>query len=90
MIQKRGLLVAKGANPNCQNNEGQTALHFAMVYNFFDLGAWLCDAEHGAGADDMIVNQWGMGPYDGLRPANAAATAGAQQKKRPKSARKTS
>ena len=62
------LLVAKGANPNHQNNQGQTPLHYAMTYNFFDLGAWLADAEKGAGADDQIANMYGLTAYDGLMP----------------------
>ena len=34
-----------------------------MVFNFFDLGAWLCDAERGAGADDQIENVHGLTAY---------------------------
>ena len=62
------LLVKKGSNPNHQNNQGQTPLHYAMTYNFFDLGAWLADSENGAGAGDQIVNTFGLTPYDGLNP----------------------
>ena len=62
------LLVKKGANPNPQHNQGQTPLHYAMTYNFFDLGAWLADAEKGAGADDTIANMYGLTAYDGLMP----------------------
>jgi len=40
-------------------------MHFAMAYNFYDLGSWLADPE-GAGADDSIENAAGFGPYDGL------------------------
>ena len=59
------LLCAKGANPNHQNHQGQTAAHYAMAYNFFDLGAWLLDPEKG-GASDEVENENGLGPYDGL------------------------
>ena len=35
------LLVAKGANPDHQNAQGHTALHFAMSFRFYELGGWL-------------------------------------------------
>ena len=56
----------KGGNPNHQNGQGHTALHFAMTYGFFELGAWLTDADKGAGADDSITNKNNLTPYDGL------------------------
>jgi CheY-like chemotaxis protein/alpha-beta hydrolase superfamily lysophospholipase len=59
------LLCTKGANPNHQNHQGQTAAHYAMAYNFFDLGAWMLDPEKG-GASDEVENENGLGPYDGL------------------------
>ena len=61
------VLVAKGANVNHQNRGGQTAAHYAMAYNFFDLGAWLLDPDKG-GASDEIENEHGLGAYDGLEP----------------------
>jgi ankyrin repeat protein len=61
-------LCSKGANANHQNNQGQTAAHYAMSYNFFDLGAWLLDPENGPGASDDIQNKFGLGPYDGINP----------------------
>lgn len=59
------LLVKKGANPDHQNKQGQTAGHYAMAYNFFDLGAWLLDPEKGGGRDD-VENMYNLTPYDGL------------------------
>jgi hypothetical protein len=60
------LLLNKGANVNHQNKQGQTALHYAMEYNYFDFGTWLTDADAGAGADDTLENQFQLSPYDGL------------------------
>jgi len=62
------LLIKKGANPNHQNNQGQTALHYAMAYNFYELGAWLADPQDGAGANDQLLNMYDLNPYDGLSP----------------------
>lgn len=59
------LLLRKGANPNHQNRAGCTALHYAMEYGFYDLGAWLADPSKGGAADD-IVNKAGLSPYDGI------------------------
>lgn len=61
------LLMAKGANPNHQNKQGQTPGHFAVAYQFYDFASWLFDAEGGAG-NDLFVNVHGLGPYDGLSP----------------------
>ncbi|KDO31888.1 hypothetical protein SPRG_03104 [Saprolegnia parasitica CBS 223.65] len=58
-------LLSKGANPNHQNKQGQTAGHYAMAYNFFDLGAWLLDPDKGGGRDDL-PNMHGLTAYDGL------------------------
>ena len=63
------LLLEVGANPNHQNNLGNTALHYAMTYGFYELGSWLVDAEIGAGADDTLLNVHGLGVYDGLEPS---------------------
>ncbi|RHY59605.1 hypothetical protein DYB34_002793 [Aphanomyces astaci] len=62
-------LVSKGANPNHQNKQGQSAGHYAMAYSFFDLGAWLLDPDKGGGRDDL-VNIHGLTAYDGLSPAS--------------------
>lgn len=62
------LLVEKGANPNHQNRQGQTSGHFANSYGFWDLLSWLFDPE-GAGADDTLLNRFGLGVYDGLSAA---------------------
>ena len=52
-----------------QNKQGNTALHFAMSYQFYDpLGSWLTDPEQGAGADDSLMNKFELGVYDGLAP----------------------
>eukprot|EP00750_Incisomonas_marina_P020529 INCI4048.3.p1 GENE.INCI4048.3~~INCI4048.3.p1 ORF type:complete len:2134 (-),score=426.39 INCI4048.3:1814-8215(-) len=59
-------LLEKGANPSHQNNQGQTALHYAMTYGFYELGSWLVDGVEGAGANDTLENKFGLGPYDGL------------------------
>lgn len=42
-----------------------------MTYNFFELGAWMADSAEGAGADDSILNSFGLSPYDGLTPDDA-------------------
>lgn len=55
-------LMMKGANPNHQNHQGQTAAHFAIAYKFFDLSTWLFEN----GADDQLENKFGLSPYDGL------------------------
>jgi ankyrin repeat protein len=59
------LLVKKGANPDHQNKQGQTAGHYATAYQFFDFTEWLFSAEGGA-ANDQVENKHGLGPYDGL------------------------
>jgi len=59
------LLIQKGANPNHQNQQGQTAGHYALAYQFFDFSSWLFDST-GGGADDTIENKFGLGVYDGL------------------------
>ena len=61
------MLIDKGANPNHQNAQGQTALHYAMEYNYYDFGSWLADKESGAGARDDIHNMFDLSPYDGLQ-----------------------
>ena len=56
-----------GSRTRYLQQQGQTAAHYAMAYNFFDLGAWLLDPEKG-GASDEVENMHGLGPYDGLAP----------------------
>lgn len=51
-----------------QNKQGQTAGHYAVSYQFFDLSEWLFLQDgNGGGTDDTIVNKFGLGPYDGLQ-----------------------
>ena len=57
-------LMSKGANPNHQNNQGQTPAHFAVAYQFFDLSTWM----FANGASDTVENKFGLTPYDGLSP----------------------
>jgi len=59
------LLIKRGANVNHQNGNGNTALHYAMAYDpSGDVGEYLI----ANGADDMLENQWGLSPYDGIQP----------------------
>jgi CheY-like chemotaxis protein len=62
------LLVKKGGNPDHQNGQGQTAMHYSMSYGYTELGQWLVDPDGGA-ADDSLMNMHGLTPYDGLAPA---------------------
>ena len=55
-------LMSKGANPNHQNKQGQTAGHFAIAYKFYDLSQWLFEN----GGDDTVMNKDGLTAYDGL------------------------
>jgi len=57
-------LITKGANPNHQNKQGQTAPHFAIAYKFYDLSQWMFEN----GADDTLHNKFGLTAYDGLSP----------------------
>jgi hypothetical protein len=57
-------LISKGANPNHQNKQGQTAPHFAIAYKFYDLSQWMFEN----GADDTLHNKFGLTAYDGLSP----------------------
>ncbi|ETL37061.1 hypothetical protein L916_11117 [Phytophthora nicotianae] len=57
------LLVARRANVNHRNAQGNTPLHFAMAYDSEGvLGEYLISH----GADDTIENNSGLTPYDGL------------------------
>ncbi|CAN0141239.1 unnamed protein product, partial [Ectocarpus sp. 12 AP-2014] len=63
------LYVYKGANPNHQNKAGQSAGHYAVSYQFFEMSEWLFLQDgNGGGADDTLENSFGLGPYDGLQP----------------------
>uniref|UniRef100_K3WQ57 SAM domain-containing protein n=1 Tax=Globisporangium ultimum (strain ATCC 200006 / CBS 805.95 / DAOM BR144) TaxID=431595 RepID=K3WQ57_GLOUD len=56
-------LLAKRANVNHRNTQGNTPLHFAMAYDADGaLGEYLI----ARGADDTIENVFGLTPYDGL------------------------
>lgn len=57
-------LVAKGANPCAQNKAGQTPAHFAISFKFYEVSQWLFEN----GADDTLVNKYGLTAYDGLLP----------------------
>jgi len=59
------LLIQKGCNPNHQNKQGNTPGHFAMAYQFYDFATWLFSSG-GGGANDLILNACGRGPYDGI------------------------
>jgi len=59
------ILMGKGANRNHQNRQGQTPGHFAVSYQFYDFARWLFDKD-GGGANDLLTNMYGLGPYDGL------------------------
>jgi len=59
------LLIARGANVNSQNGQGNTPLHFVMAYDTEGLlGEFLVEK----GADDTIENKHGLSPYDGIEP----------------------
>eukprot|EP00940_MAST-03C_sp_MAST-3C-sp2_P000961 g961.t1 len=63
------LLIKQGARVNHQNSHGNTALHYAMAYDLSgDLGEFLIES----GSDDMIENQWGLSPYDGITEEDAS------------------
>jgi alpha-beta hydrolase superfamily lysophospholipase len=57
------MLLDRRANINHQNNLGNTPLHYAMAYEPEGvLGEYLI----GRGSDDMIENNEGLTPYDGI------------------------
>lgn len=59
------MLVARRANVNHRNAQGNTPLHFAMAY---DTDGALGEFLIAHGADDTIENTFGLTPYDGLSP----------------------
>ncbi|CAM9283295.1 unnamed protein product, partial [Pylaiella littoralis] len=72
------LYIYKGANPNHQNKAGNTAGHYAISYQYFELSEWLFLQDgNGGGADDTLENSYGLGPYDGLQPESAGGDEGA-------------
>jgi len=57
------LLLSRGANINHQNAQGNTALHYAMVYDpEGEIGEFLISK----GADDVLENKDGLSCYDGI------------------------
>jgi len=58
------LLLQKGCDPNHQNRQGQTPGHYSISYQFFDFASWLFGDS--CGANDELLNVFGLGPYDGL------------------------
>lgn len=59
-------LVSKGIDVNHQNNDGQTALHYALEYNNYDIASWLVDPD-GGGANDTLRNKFDLTAYEGMR-----------------------
>jgi ankyrin repeat protein len=56
------LLLEKGANPNIQNYEGNSALHFALSRKNFGMADLL--KFHGAQED--VINKRGYNPWECL------------------------
>ena len=56
------MLVQGGADVNCSNNKGNTALHFCFAYGYEDLGKFLIIK----GADEYACNSEGLTCYEGL------------------------
>ena len=59
-------LVRAGATVNTANITGNTALHYCFEYGYTSLGAFLIEQ----GADDTRLNEYGLGPYDGIAPTD--------------------
>lgn len=58
-------LISRKCDVDFKNRQGNTALHFAMTNDpTGTLGQLLMDA----GASDMIENNYGLTPYDGIEP----------------------
>lgn len=57
------LMLRRGSRINDVNNNGNTALHFALAY---DTTGQLAEFLIENGADDTIENNLGLTPYDGL------------------------
>ena len=56
------LCIRHGANVNAQNKQGNTALHFALAFQFQAIGEFLV----AKGDDDSILNLKGLTCYEGL------------------------
>lgn len=68
----------RNLRPSPQNKAGHTAGHYAISYQFFELGEWLFLQDgKGGGADDTLENSFGLGPYDGLQPESGGSDGGA-------------
>ena len=63
---KLKIFCPKRSKYNHLNKQGQTPGHFTVVHQFFDFASWLFD-EAGAGAADLLMSNFGLGPYDGLK-----------------------
>lgn len=63
---RNALSVVFGRTGNSVQAKGNTALHYAIRYGFEEI----VDALHSAGADDTLVNAFGLTPYEGLTPAD--------------------
>jgi len=57
-------LVRAGADLDAQNEQGQTAMHFAHAYGYRELAEYLVRK----GANPMVVNRHGLRPDQGLSP----------------------
>mmetsp|Transcript_10458 Transcript_10458/g.33813 ORF Transcript_10458/g.33813 Transcript_10458/m.33813 type:complete len:92 (-) Transcript_10458:124-399(-) len=67
-----------GADPNAQNKQGQTALHYALSYGYFELAEYI----QSKGADPGLRNLNGKTPYDGVASSSGAAGAIGKEKGR--------
>ena len=57
------ILLHRGAKVNHTNSNGNSALHFAFAYDTSgEIAQFLIEN----GADDSLVNVYGLSPYDGI------------------------
>ena len=82
------ILMRNGASLAAQNLRGQTVLHFCYAFNYGALGEYL----KSKGADDTLLNQFGLDCYSGLEPLSRAGSDSAPAKPTdaPKTARSVS
>ena len=66
------ILLRNGASLLAQNWRGQTALHFCYAFRYNELGDYL----KSKGADDSVLNHYGLDCYGGLEPAMASDAGG--------------